>query len=235
VYTLLLFERWATTAGPQVSVTCALLLGVRKPGGLVSGSMVDVPARGAAAGLPERLRAQTATCHREVEAVVDITGRVHTRADYAALLGGFAALHTSLEAQLSAPFWDQGWTGAGVNIAAHCRAGLLLADLNALGEPPAAPFESPPFPSFGHALGCLYVLEGSALGGRIVAGMVRAAIGEVPTAFLAGQGRAHLWPAVRSALRRFDAQGGDGDAVVAGAVSTFGVFARQLAGPAMQR
>ena len=120
-------------------------------------------------------------------------------------------------------------------IADHCRAGLLVADLAELGVTPTARSELPPFPCFGHALGCLYVLEGSALGGRIVAGMVRAAIGEVPTAFLTGQGRGHQWPAVRSALRCFDAQGGDGDAVVAGAVSTFAVFARQLAWPGVQR
>jgi hypothetical protein len=67
----------------------------------------------------------------------------------------------------------------------------------------------------------------------------------VPTAFLTGRGRNHQWPAVRGALRRFDAQGGDGDAVVAGALSTFAIFAEQLAElrlrrvrsiePAMQR
>jgi hypothetical protein len=50
----------------------------------------------------------------------------------------------------------------------------------------------------------------------------------VPTTFLTGRGRDQLWPALRRALRRFDALGGDNDAVVAGAVATFGVFARQL-------
>jgi hypothetical protein len=64
---------------------------------------------------------------------------------------------------------------------------------------------------------------------------VRSSIGVVPTAFLTGEGRRHQWPAVRQALRRFDAQGGDGDAVVAGACSTFAVFARQLAGSEVQR
>lgn len=78
-------------------------------------------------------------------------------------------------------------------------------------------------------MGCLYVLEGSALGGRIVAGMVRAALGEMPTSFLTGGGRRPLWPAVRAALRRYDQQDGDPDAVVDGAVSTFAIFAAGLA------
>ena len=198
-------------------------------------TVAAVAARGGTEGLPERLRAQTARWHEKVEAVADIPGRVRTRADYIDLLGSLAGLHTGLEDQLSAPVWDRAWVDVGVDIAAHCRVGLLVADLEGLGVPPAGSTVQPPFPCFGHALGCLYVLEGSALGGRIVAEMVRAAIGAVPTAFLTGRGRGHQWPAVRHALRRFDAQDGDGDAVLAGAVSTFALFARHLAAPELQR
>lgn len=194
--------------------------------------MESVVARAASDGLPEWLRAQTARCHDRVEAVADIRGRVRTRADYIDLLGRLAGLHTGLEAQLCAHVWDRAWVGVGINIAAHCRAGLLVADLGALGMTPGASMAQPPFACFGHALGCLYVLEGSALGGRVVAGMVREAIGEVPMTFLNGRGRGGQWPAVRSALRCFEAQGGDRDAVVAGALATFDVFASQLAGPA---
>jgi heme oxygenase len=198
-------------------------------------SVAAVVARGGTSGLPERLRAETSQWHEKVEAVADITGRVRTEADYVALLGRLSGLHTGLEAQLCAPSWERAWLGIGVDVAAHCRVGLLDADLAELGMLPTASTVQPPFPCFGQALGCLYVLEGSALGGRMVAGMVRAAIGDVPTAFLTGRGRGHQWPAVRSALRRFDSQGGDNDAVVAGAVSTFDVFARQLAAPALPR
>jgi heme oxygenase (biliverdin-IX-beta and delta-forming) len=84
--------------------------------------------------------------------------------------------------------------------------------------------------TFGHALGCLYVLEGSALGGPVIAGIVQARIGEVPASFLTGKGRTHrrAWPALLGSLRRFDVQGGDGDAVVAGASDTFAAFAEHL-------
>jgi heme oxygenase len=199
---------------------------------LVAGVRVAVAAR---SDLPDRLRAETARCHEHVESVADISGRVRTRADYIGLLDGLNGLHTALERQLSGPSWNRAWADIGVTIAEHCRADLLVTDLNGLGVTPTTPTMQPPFPCFGHALGCLYVLEGSALGGRVIAGMVRSSIGAVPTAFLTGEGRRHQWPAVRQALRRFDAQGGDGDAVVAGACSTFAVFARQLAGSEVQR
>jgi heme oxygenase len=181
------------------------------------------------------LRAETACCHEHVESVADIPGRVRTLADYILLLDGLSGLHTGLEHQLLGQTWHRAWVDIGVTIAEHCRADLLVADLDALGVTPTAATMQPPFPDLGHALGCLYVLEGSALGGHVVAGMVRSAIGAVPMAFLTGQGRGHQWPAVRNALRRFDAQDGDGDTVVAGDMSTFAAFARQLARPVVQR
>jgi len=192
-------------------------------------------ARGGRAGLPERLRAETAQLHARVEEVVDVAGRVRTRADYIGLLGALAGLHAGLESQLLASNWDRAWAGLGVNIADHCRAGQLVADLDELGAPAADSAQIAAFPTFGHALGCLYVLEGSALGGRIVARMVTAAIGDVPTTFLSGHGRGHQWPVVREALRGYAKLGGDGDAVVTGAVVTFSAFATGLAQPVMQR
>jgi heme oxygenase (biliverdin-IX-beta and delta-forming) len=84
--------------------------------------------------------------------------------------------------------------------------------------------------TFGQALGCLYVLDGSALGGPTVARLVRAEIGEVPTTFLTGEGRhgSVLWRATCNALGRFDAQSSASDEVVDGACQTFAVFAEQL-------
>ena len=199
----------------------------------MTGSMTAAAAaRDSTPGLPERLRAETAPWHARVEAVIDVPGRVRTRADYVHLLGGLAELHTGLEGQLESPTWVRAWAGVRVDIAGHCRAQLLIADLAELDAPAPGPAGMSAFPSFGHALGCLYVLEGSALGGRLVAGMVRSSLGEVPTAFLTGRGRGRQWPAVRMALRRHAEQGADTDAVVAGAIATFVLFARVLARPA---
>lgn len=181
--------------------------------------------------LPERLRRETAACHREVEAAADIAVTVRTRADYVELLLRFHALHDGLEELMAAEVWASGWADVGVRIDDYRRTDQLGADLDALGGvTPARPISRPSFATFSEVLGCLYVLEGSALGGRVVAGIVRAAVGEVPVAFLTGIGRpqAAPWAGVRRALRRFDDQGGDGDGVLTGARATFAVFGDHL-------
>lgn len=200
------------------------------------------PARlGRRAGLPERLRHETADLHARVEASTDVEGAVETVEGYIALLRGWYELHRSLEARLAVSEFRQGWSEVGVDIVAHDRSGLLAADLDNLGASPTRAktrtdptvgFRPALSNGFGAALGCLYVLEGSALGGRVVAQIVRSAIGEVPMTFLTGHGRLHPapWAAVRAALRRFEARGGQGDEVVTGARETFGFFQRRLGG-----
>ena len=124
------------------------------------------------------------------------------------------------------------WRDIGIDVSSHLRAPLVVADLHRLAAPiPTVAPKRAPFATFGDALGCLYVLEGSALGGQVVAGQVADAIGEVPTAFLTGGGRptAMLWASVRSGLQRYESQGGDSDAVVAGARVTFAAFGERLA------
>jgi heme oxygenase len=187
-----------------------------------------------AVGLRDRLRAETAEVHVQVEAVADVAGSVRTRDDYVELLGRLSALHSGFEHRLAAEEFVSGWKALGLDIAAHRRAYLLTADIEKLGGPASldapGPHAVPRLATFGHALGCLYVLEGSALGGPVVAGIVQARIGEVPASFLTGKGRTHrgAWPALLGALSRFDVQGGDGDGVVAGACETFAAFADQL-------
>jgi heme oxygenase len=102
----------------------------------VAGVRVAVAAR---SDLPDRLRAETARCHEHVESVADISGRVRTRADYIGLLDGLNGLHTALERQLSGPSWNRAWADIGVTIAEHCRADLLVTDLNGLGVTPTRP------------------------------------------------------------------------------------------------
>ena len=76
---------------------------------------------------------------------------------------------------------------------------------------------------FGEAVGCLYVLEGSALGGRVVARMLRARLGDIPTTFLldcaAEPGR---WRRVRKALQSVPTA--DHPQVLRGADGTFAGF-----------
>lgn len=81
--------------------------------------------------------------------------------------------------------------------------------------------------NFPAAMGCLYVVEGSALGGRVIAPAIYAAIGDVPLTFFTGTGRAHPspWRAVTAALRQFR-RGADCDDVIDGARTTFAAFER---------
>ena len=182
-------------------------------------------------GLRGRLRTETAGWHSLVEAAADIPASVDTRDDYVDLLGRLNDLHAGFECQLAARTFDNDWRRVGIDIGQYVRTGLLVADLRELGA--TARFTwlpSLPLSTFGHALGCLYVLEGSSLGGRTVARFVRAAIGDVPTTFLTGTGRPDPapWVSVCNALVLFEAHGGDGDTVISGACDTFAAFADHL-------
>lgn len=184
-----------------------------------------------AAGLRRRLRAETADWHDQVDAAVDLPASVCTRDDYADLLGLLYDLHLGFESPLAARVFSEDWRRIGIDIGRHFRAYLLASDLDGFGLSATSKW-TPAFPlsTFGHALGCLYVLEGSSLGGRAIAGVVQATIGDVPTAFLTGHGRSNPapWVSVCRGLAVFDALGGDGDSVVSGACATFAAFAHRL-------
>jgi heme oxygenase (biliverdin-IX-beta and delta-forming) len=182
-------------------------------------------------GLRWNLRTATRDWHSRVEGAADLPASIATRADYVDLLGRLYDLHAGFESWLAEYAFDEGWRRVGVDISRHRRAYLLAADLGELGTSVTSDWApSPPLPTFGHALGCLYVLEGSSLGGRTVARVVRAVIGEVPTTFLTGVGRPEPapWAVVCRALELFEALGGDGDAVISGACETFAAFADGL-------
>lgn len=103
------------------------------------------------------------------------------------------------------------------------RGPLLEADLAALGEamPPAVPLSLPP----GEAarLGAIYVLEGSRLGGAMLARQVPA---EWPGAFLRTPAPAGLWRAVVALLEAEDTGPAWREAAAEGARAAFGAFLR---------
>jgi heme oxygenase len=178
---------------------------------------------------PQLVRERTADLHRQVEDAVGLPDSVRSRGDYVALLERFADLHVPLERRLGLPAWSAQWDGLGIVLDHHRRAGPLHDDLRRLGAAPRATgADVPPLRTFGEALGCLYVLEGSAIGGRVLAPALRATLGDVPMSFLAGDGRARAraWQSVRAALRRAD------DAltedVVLGARAVFAAFGAHL-------
>lgn len=179
---------------------------------------------------PVLLREQTADVHRRVEDAVDLPGSVRSRDDYVALLGRLYDLHAPLERRLALRAWSPCWDELGIALETHRRTHLLEDDLDRLGAPAVArDVPVPPLEAFGEALGCLYVLEGSAIGGRVLAPALRAAVGGVP-AFFAGGGRsrARAWQSLHAAVRRAD-DGLTGD-VLRGACADFAAFDSHLEG-----
>jgi heme oxygenase len=108
---------------------------------------------------------------------------------YAEFLLAQARILPALEALLRPEELVPGWRG---------RTAELLQDLNDLGVP-APPSIPPNIPiGSGGRLGALYVLEGSRLGGAVLARRVRA---ELPVAFLSAVHPSGAW---RSLLAQID-------------------------------
>jgi heme oxygenase len=182
--------------------------------------------------LPTRLRKDTADLHAAAEEAAALPHSVRTRGDYCALLTALLRFHVSAEQSLGDGIWGSRWALLGIDLARHRRSALLVDDLTAMGAsvPCVEPvtFGVSTFPS---ALGCLYVVEGSALGGRVIAPAIRRQLGAVPTSFFDSAGRDHPspWRDLRAALQRYSESGLDHDDVVDGARATFVAFQTHLA------
>lgn len=110
-----------------------------------------------------RLRRATAAAHASLEAVV---GPIADARNYRRYLRGLTAFRAPLEAALRDVDWPTGF-GAWRPIAI---AGDLRLDLADLALQPVSEISIAPLHDSTHLLGALYVIEGSALGARIVSG-----------------------------------------------------------------
>lgn len=117
--------------------------------------------------LPARLRLATRDQHVALEARVDPERRLRTLDGYLGWLGILLGFHRPLESVLG----EIDWSDSGLDFDQRRRAGLLSADLADLGMDASALPDCPDLPEVGgpaRAFGCLYVLEGSTLGGQVV-------------------------------------------------------------------
>ena len=151
----------------------------------------------------EVFRRATAGRHAAIEDLLDLR-RPFGRAHYAQVLQGFGAFLGQWEPRMAAALPERlrPWFGEG------CRLHLLRQDLAALGVQ-AAPSrkDTPALPTLPHALGSLYVMEGSALGGQFIAAHVRRHLGIEPeqgAAYFhgAGRGTAERWREARTLFAR---------------------------------
>lgn len=182
------------------------------------------------------LRDATRPLHDRVERAVDLTARARTRDGYRALLTAFYGLHAPIERQLAALPWDE----AGLDVGARRKGPLLRADLRALGVDPAAVPRCPDLPrtdTVAAGFGCLYVLEGSTLGGQVIARDVEASLGldaGSGAAFFRSYGAdvGRMWRAFTRALdAHVDTEARRREALAA-ATATFETFERWVGRPA---
>jgi heme oxygenase len=194
---------------------------------------------GGALGVPPvlaRLKRETAEQHARVEAMLPLLDAGLTRDAYRRVLAAFYGYHRPLEPALwSAP----GLAALGLRAADRRKVPLLERDLRALGLDEAALAalpdcaRLPDVRTLPHAVGCLYVLEGATLGGRVIERRLARTLGVDAArggAFFASYGErvGPMWAAYRAAAARYVAEGGDEDAVVAAAVATFETLAQWM-------
>ena len=183
------------------------------------------PQRPTPATAAERLRVETADLHAAVERHIDLQRLTEDRGRYAELLRYFLSAVGPVEAALR----DAGHEAAAED------AALLEADLRRVGDsapPAAATFELPAGPAA--AWGAAYVLEGSSLGGQIIARTVHERLGLTPetgTAYFSrGAARRAAWPRFKERLNAGVRTPVEIDASVAAARSVFTHFIDTAAG-----
>jgi heme oxygenase len=156
-----------------------------------------------------RLREESAALHRRLEVVLQLPDAITGRQDYQAWLCRYLGFYAPLEHTFSEV---SGWDLLGIELGRHAQAGRLSDDLAALGvDRTAIPYASrtmlPQLPTFAHALGSLYVIEGARLGGRSMLGQLKRRIGtEIAGAthfFGAVDGGGMPWQSFRTALDAF--------------------------------
>lgn len=173
-----------------------------------------------------RLRDTTHAQHQRLEAGLDILRRISSPSGRRELVERFHGLHAEAEAAL-APWLTR---LDGLEFEARRRTPSLARDLARLGGVAAPPAADPiRVAGVAEALGVMYVLEGSSLGGRVIRRHVEAAGGDMTgLSFLDPYGEAvgERWRAFLSVL----AAEPDADGVVTGAVTGFGHAELQLCG-----
>lgn len=173
------------------------------------------------------LRASTHEQHLRLEARLDLLDAALPLPRYRRLLEALHGYHAPLERRL-----DREVRAQGIGIELRPRLALLTRDLAALGLTPETiallpQCEAlPRLDSVARVAGCLYVLEGSRLGGQVIARTLRARLGleaSSGAAFYASEGEdtGARWRAVLAWLEEVTGTGDARDELVSAARQTF--------------
>jgi heme oxygenase len=181
--------------------------------------------------LPPRLKRDTRASHMALESRIDLLNRVKTVADYRKVLEVFYGLFAPIEARI-------GQHKAGLaawlpDIEHRFRIDALRNDLQVLGSialedlPIAA---IPEYTSLGGQMGCMYVLEGSTLGGQVISRHIHQTLGFTPEhgcGFFDGYGATtgEMWQRFRIGIESYaSARPSEHTAVIESAIRTFQIF-----------
>jgi heme oxygenase (biliverdin-IX-beta and delta-forming) len=135
-------------------------------------TLASTPMTEASPDVLERLRADTRSLHESVEKRVDLLHRCATKEAYRGLLVQMFGLHAAIETVLS----RLDWSAAGIDLARRRKTHLIRADLTFLdgaeaeekAQPPLVGDCVPEARTLAEGFGCLYVVEGSTLGGQVI-------------------------------------------------------------------
>lgn len=173
-----------------------------------------------------RLRLETRGEHDAVERVLDLMGAGLTRETYCQRLvqfyGFYGPLEAALRARCATPYLQT--LASRLN-----KTSLLRQDLHYLSvstDALALCRDLPPIDDQTEILGCLYVMEGATLGGRMITQHIQATFGITPTtggSFFDGygDGTGKMWQAMRHLLVSCAVDTQTEDALVASAIATF--------------
>ena len=189
-------------------------------------------------GIMSKLKSGTIRQHQSMESVVPIFRKDFTREAYVGLLESFLGFFEPVERNLATL---QGWNKIGLNIEQRMRASLLRNDLAALRHDDSETrafiecAELPRLTSMEDALGCMYVLEGSTLGGQFIYRELHSRFGisaETGSSFFYGYGAqsGSMWAQFSECLRNYARGIEDQDRIVNSAVSTFDAFETWIRG-----
>ncbi|HZB61212.1 MAG TPA: biliverdin-producing heme oxygenase [Microvirga sp.] len=178
--------------------------------------------------LLERLRIETRPAHDRIEKAVDFQRRTSSREAYRNLLCRFYGFHRAWEEDAAPLAPDR------TSFQRRCKSHLLARDLDALGMSPQEIIHLPrcrplmPLPAPAAVLGGMYVVEGSTLGGAVIAREVERRLGltaETGCAYFRSYGRetASMWKSFGAALLAASSPETD-DLIVETAARTFDVM-----------
>lgn len=184
--------------------------------------------------LHSRLRQETRILHEDLERAVQIDNQISSRDRYAGYLVRLWALYSAAEKSLSLIDFSP----LGFDYSDRRRSELIASDLRNLGINPfmlnqGMNLEAPQNRTIESGLGCVYVLEGSALGARAMAPAVEARLGLTKTHGAEffwgyGEGGKPLWRTFLASVNAIDPFSAPAEQVVESAKATFLFFLHSL-------